>query len=90
MTSFQPIVFRSHLSILKFQVRECMPKLSKLPTLLEASSFKGLEYESLIDPKSLYNWDRLRSEVQASDSELENALPEYLIACIDGELSMFY
>ena len=53
---------------------------------MEPSSFKGLEYEKTIDPSTLYNWNRIQSEIQASDGEIEAALPEYLIACMDGNL----
>ncbi|XP_011496455.1 PREDICTED: sister chromatid cohesion protein DCC1 [Ceratosolen solmsi marchali] len=66
------------------EVRECGPKLSKLQVVLEPSSFKGLEYEKLIDKSTLYDWERLRNEIQASDGEILDALPEYLIACMDG------
>lgn len=65
-------------------MRECSPKLSKLQLILEKSSFKGLEYEKHVDKNSLYDWNRLIGEVQASDGEIQAALPDYLIACIDG------
>lgn len=55
-------------------------------TILGPSAFKGMEYESTIDSKHFYTWDRLRSEVQASDGEIQAALPEFLIALMDGKL----
>lgn len=66
------------------QARECSPKLSKIQVVLEPSSFKGLEYEKSIDKSTLYDWDRLRSQIQASDGEILAALPEYLVVCMDG------
>lgn len=66
------------------QVRECSPKLSKIQVVLEPSSFKGLEYEKSIDKSTLYDWDRLRSQIQASDGEILAALPEFLVVFMDG------
>ncbi|OXU23097.1 hypothetical protein TSAR_013014 [Trichomalopsis sarcophagae] len=66
------------------EVREISPKLSKLQTLLEPSSFKGMEYEKLIDKSTLYDWERIQDNVQASDGEILKALPELLIAQMDG------
>lgn len=66
------------------KVHECKPKLGNLLTILESSSFKGKEYESIIDPESLYDWHKLQNEVQASEDELFEALPKYLIVNING------
>ncbi|XP_076655799.1 sister chromatid cohesion protein DCC1 [Halictus rubicundus] len=67
-----------------YEVRECKPKLEKLLSILEPTSFHGKEYESKVPQELLYDWDRLRSEVQASEDELSRALNNYLIADIDG------
>lgn len=66
------------------KVKETKPDLAGLSTLLNSSSFKGLEYESMVDQKTLYSWERLQSELQASDHELKQALTDFLIADIDG------
>jgi len=65
-------------------VKETKPDLTRLSTLLESSSFNGLEYESTVDQKTLYSWERLQNELQASDYELKQALLDFLIADIDG------
>lgn len=65
-------------------MKETKPNLANLFTLLNSSSFNGLEYESTIDQKTLYSWERLRDELQASDYELKQALSDFLIAEIDG------
>lgn len=65
-------------------MKETKPDLAGLSALLNSSSFNGLEYESTIDRKTLYSWDRLQSELQASDHELRQALTDFLIADIDG------
>lgn len=67
-------------------MKETKPNLAHLSTLLTPSSFNGVEYESVIDQKTLYNWERLQSELQASDNELKQALEDFLIADIDGTL----
>lgn len=72
-----------------FKVKETKPNLTNLSTLLNSSSFNGLEYESTIDPKTLYSWERLQNELQASDHELKQALTDFLIANIDGNYSNF-
>ncbi|KZC09132.1 Sister chromatid cohesion protein DCC1 [Dufourea novaeangliae] len=66
------------------EVKECKPKLEKLLSILEPTSFKGIEYESLVSQEFLYNWRRLRSEIQASEDELNQALSDYLIINMDG------
>lgn len=66
------------------KVKETKPDLTTLSTLLTSSSFNGLEYESTIDQKTLYSWERLQNELQASDYELKQALSDFLIADIDG------
>ncbi|CAL1677615.1 unnamed protein product [Lasius platythorax] len=71
-----------------YEAKETKPDLANLSTLLNSSSFNGLEYESMIDPKTLYNWERLQSELQASDYELRRALADFLIADIDGYLRL--
>ncbi|XP_029166052.1 sister chromatid cohesion protein DCC1 [Nylanderia fulva] len=71
-----------------YEVKETKPNLAKLSILLNSSSFNGLEYESIIDPKTLYSWERLQSELQASDYELRQALADFLIAEIDGHLRL--
>lgn len=65
-------------------MKETKPDLATLSTLLMSSSFNGLEYESTIDQKTLYSWERLQNELQASDYELKQALSDFLIADIDG------
>lgn len=67
-----------------FKVKETKPDLASLFTLLNSSSFNGLEYESIIDQETLYSWERLQNELQASDYELKQALSDFLIADIDG------
>ncbi|XP_053980276.1 sister chromatid cohesion protein DCC1 isoform X1 [Hylaeus volcanicus] len=67
-----------------YEVKEYKPKLEKLLNILEPTSFKGMEYESAIVKEHLYDWDRLQSEIQASEDELYQALNEYLIVNIDG------
>ncbi|XP_014476586.1 PREDICTED: sister chromatid cohesion protein DCC1 [Dinoponera quadriceps] len=71
-----------------YEVKETRPNLANLSTLLTPSSFNGLEYESVIDPETLYSWERLRSEIQASDYELKQALEDFLVADIDGYLRL--
>lgn len=65
-------------------MKETKPDLTSLSTLLNSSSFNGLEYESMIDQKTLYSWERLQNELQASDHELKQALSDFLIGDIDG------
>lgn len=65
-------------------MKETKPNLATLSTLLNSSSFNGLEYESTIDRKTLYSWERLQNELQASDQELKQALADFLITDIDG------
>lgn len=69
-----------------YELREISPKLDKMLTILEPSSFKGMEYESTIECNSFYDWERLTNEVQASDGEILNALTDFLIAEMDGIL----
>ncbi|XP_014212032.1 sister chromatid cohesion protein DCC1 [Copidosoma floridanum] len=66
------------------ELKQCIPKLNKLQTILEPSSFKGLEYEKLLDPSCFYDWQKLRNEIQASDEEIKEALADNLIAELDG------
>ena len=66
------------------EVKEISPKLSKLVTILEPSAFKGLGSEKHIDKSTLYDWNRLKSHIQASDAEIESALLDYNITIIDG------
>lgn len=67
-----------------YEVKECRPKLEKLLNILEPTSFKGIEYESSISHELLYDWHRLKNEIQASEAELIQALNNYLITNIDG------
>ncbi|CAK9830357.1 Sister chromatid cohesion protein DCC1 [Anthophora retusa] len=67
-----------------YEVKECEPRLEKLLSVLEPTSFKGVEYESSIPQELLYNWKRLQNEIQASEDELIQALNDYLIVTIDG------
>ncbi|XP_043529668.1 sister chromatid cohesion protein DCC1 isoform X2 [Frieseomelitta varia] len=67
-----------------YEVKECRPKLEKLLNVLEPTSFKGIEYESSISHELLYDWHRLKNEIQASEAELIQALNDYLITNIDG------
>ena len=62
--------------------------MEKLLNVLEPTSFKGIEYESSISHELLYDWHRLKNEIQASEAELIQALNDYLITNIDG--IMFY
>ncbi|XP_020291297.1 sister chromatid cohesion protein DCC1 [Pseudomyrmex gracilis] len=71
-----------------YEVRETKPNLANLPALLNSSAFNGLEYESTVDPTTLYNWERLQSELQTSDHELKQALTNFLIADINGYLRL--
>ncbi|XP_032686547.1 sister chromatid cohesion protein DCC1 isoform X2 [Odontomachus brunneus] len=71
-----------------YEVKEIKPNLTNLSTLLTPSSFNGLEYESIIDQGTLYTWERLQNELQASDYELKQALEDFLIANIDGYLRL--
>lgn len=64
----------------------CQPKLEKILSLLEPSSFKGIAYEKQIDPEYLHDWRRLRRNIQSSDHELEEALTKYSVAVIDGNI----
>ncbi|TGZ37740.1 Sister chromatid cohesion protein dcc1-like protein [Temnothorax longispinosus] len=74
--------------LILLEVKETKPDLSSLSTLLDSSSFNGLEYESTIDQKALYSWERLQNELQASDYELKQALSDFLIADLDGYLRL--
>ncbi|XP_076629058.1 sister chromatid cohesion protein DCC1 isoform X1 [Colletes latitarsis] len=67
-----------------YEVRDCKPKLEKLLSVLEPTSFKGIEYESTIAQELLYDWHKLQNEIQASEDELYQALNEYLIVNING------
>jgi len=67
-----------------FKLKEAKPNLAKLSSILSSSSFNGLEYESTIDPSTLYSWEKLQNVLQASDCELKQALADFLIADIDG------
>lgn len=71
-----------------YEVRECKPHVDKILTVLENSCYNGKEYESTIDPSMLYDWDRLQSEIQASEDELKKALSNYLIVDINGYLRL--
>ncbi|XP_011690982.1 PREDICTED: sister chromatid cohesion protein DCC1 [Wasmannia auropunctata] len=71
-----------------YEVKETKPDLARLSTLLNSSSFNGLEYESTVDRKALYSWEKLQNELQASDHELQQALSDFLIADIDGYLRL--
>lgn len=73
-----------------FQVKETKPNLANVSTLLIPSSFNGLEYESVINQETLYTWERLQNELQASDYELKQALGDFLIADINGTLAYKY
>ncbi|XP_051161356.1 sister chromatid cohesion protein DCC1 [Leptopilina boulardi] len=72
-------IFHSYL-----EVRQCKPRFSKLPVILGPTTFNGTEYEKRIDKKELYNWNKLRSHIQASDEELINALSQYSVVNING------
>ncbi|KAK1126333.1 hypothetical protein K0M31_004960 [Melipona bicolor] len=67
-----------------YEVKECRPKLEKLLSVLKPTSFKGIEHESSISHELLYDWHRLKNEIQASEAELIQALKDYLITNIDG------
>lgn len=66
------------------QVRECKPKLGNLLSLLTPSSFNGPEYEKTIDKSTLCNWDKLASNIQASDEEIKEALSRHMVVKING------
>lgn len=67
-------------------MKETKPNLANLSTLLTPSSFNGLEYESTLSQETLYNWERLQNELQASDCEIKQALQDFLVADINGIL----
>ncbi|XP_012253464.2 sister chromatid cohesion protein DCC1 [Athalia rosae] len=69
-----------------FEVTECQPLLRKLPHLLQPTAFNGIEYESIVDQSKLYDWEKLREEIQASDDELREALSTFMVANINGFL----
>ncbi|KAL0119702.1 hypothetical protein PUN28_007859 [Cardiocondyla obscurior] len=71
-----------------YEVKETKPDLTGLSALLNSSTFNGLEYESEIDKKTLYTWERLQNELQASDYELKQALSDFLVADINGYLRL--
>ncbi|XP_012217397.1 sister chromatid cohesion protein DCC1 isoform X2 [Linepithema humile] len=71
-----------------YEVKETKPNLTNLSTFLNSSSFNGLEYESMINPKTLYSWEKLQTELQASDHELKQALADFLIADINEARSL--
>ncbi|XP_033225073.1 sister chromatid cohesion protein DCC1 [Belonocnema kinseyi] len=66
------------------EVREIKPRFNKLTQILGETAFRGIEYEKGIDKEKLFDWDKLRSKIQASDEELKQALPQYSIVNIDG------
>lgn len=66
------------------QVHECKPRVDKILTVLEPSCYKGKENESEINSRTLYDWDKLRNEIQASEDELKQALNDHLVVTIDG------
>ncbi|XP_046740184.1 sister chromatid cohesion protein DCC1 [Diprion similis] len=69
-----------------YEVAQCRPRLNKLHKVLASSAFNGKEYESLVDQTTLYNWEKLVQEIQASEDELREALSSYLIVNINGYL----
>lgn len=69
------------------QVHECKPRVDKILTVLKPSCYTGKEYESNINSTTLYDWDKLRNEIQASEDELKQALNDHLVVTIDGNFS---
>ncbi|XP_074109105.1 sister chromatid cohesion protein DCC1 isoform X2 [Cotesia typhae] len=67
-----------------FESSICKPEISKLISLLEPSSFKGPEYEKYIEKDTLYDWDKLFSNIQASEKELKDAITHFCIPILDG------
>lgn len=68
------------------QLKECPPKVSKLLSILERSTFKGLEFEKMIQKQDLYDWERIISEIRASDREIQEAFVDYSITEIEGKI----
>ncbi|XP_047347986.1 sister chromatid cohesion protein DCC1 [Vespa velutina] len=71
-----------------YEVHKCKPRVDKILTVLEPSCYNGKEYESDIDSTILYDWDKLRNEIQASEDELKQALNDHLVVTIDGYLRL--
>ncbi|KAK2577012.1 hypothetical protein KPH14_011974 [Odynerus spinipes] len=71
-----------------YEVLECKPHVDKILAILEPSCYNGKEYESTVDLTTLYDWDKLQNEVQASEDELKQALSDHLVVTIDGYLRL--
>ncbi|KAL4708643.1 hypothetical protein ACJJTC_008169 [Scirpophaga incertulas] len=67
-----------------YEVKPCMPRLSKLRRLLNPTKFKGVELEYAIDKSKLLNYEKLCDQVQASREELHEELERIQAIEIDG------
>ncbi|XP_043473038.1 sister chromatid cohesion protein DCC1 [Leptopilina heterotoma] len=76
-------IFHSYL-----EVRQCKPRFSKIPVILGPTTFNGTEYEKRVNQRELYDWNKLRSHIQASDEELINALSQHSVVNINGHYRM--
>lgn len=66
-------------------MRNTKPSLHKVLELLGPSSFKGIEYEKDLDEYTLFTFEQLESQVQASEEELRRAIENNLIVTMDGK-----
>lgn len=71
-----------------YEVHECKPRVDKILTILQPSCYNGKEYESNIDSMTLYDWDKLKNEIQASEDEIKQALNDHLVVMINGFLRL--
>lgn len=72
-----------------YEVKTCKPRLKKLRNLLDKCSYKGSELENeVLASNKIYTFANLSTIIQASDSELKNALKEIGAFEIDGIIMM--
>lgn len=70
-----------------YEIKPCKPRLKKLRDILEKCSYKGSELENeVLESNELYTFEQLSPIIQASDSELKNALKELGAFQIDGNI----
>lgn len=70
-----------------YEIKPCKPRLKKLRDILEKCSYKGSELENeVLESNELYTFEQLSPIIQASDSELKNALKELGAFQIDGNM----
>lgn len=66
-------------------MKPCKPRLKKLRTLLNSSSYKGSELENeILASNEVYTFKDLSSKIQASDEELKVALNDIGAFQING------